>query len=675
PASQPTHQSDRDANGAVWALAQIESSADSSTIIAQIDASDVGFNENRLFKSEDNGKSWSWLGETLPPFPVQAVAISPNYAEDETLFVGLTLPGETGGLYKSTDGGKTWSAAMTGLQDLWVSQLFISPDFAEPVSNTLFSGSPTSRLIFADTTHAGLHVSTDAGETWEPVAPLDPNNPLVVTNQSAVVIDPNGSVLVSQFQDEMQGVFRATVELDGSLSTWEPVLDSWLSLLAFAPDGQTAFGFGSGLWRSTDGGQSWEAGGMGLLDLDKTQAKQFLFSPDFIEDQTVYLFLQDIQGSDSGRLYRSTDGGEQWQLWRSPPGGKRYTSISLTDDGDFLLGDQAATVTQLSSTALIWRNVDAVSELFPINDFVVSPDFATDQTLFATSNVHGVFKSTDGGQQWDQTNYPVRSTSFEGYRISLSPNYGQDQTVYVSTGFSVHRSQDGGDSWESLQLDPTRGSGFNALKVIISPNFKDDGTLLASTNAGVARSTDRGDTWQPVMTRPDDAGAAQVFTFDATTGTAYTWFDYNGTLFTSRDAGKTWEENFSQQESYFTIAATDISPQGLLIVHPAYTNQLIQVSNQGRNQRIFDNSLPATVGDLQTLAYGPDQTLYVAGSDNLFKSQDDGQTWQDLNQGLFNARISQIHPTATNIFIVDQSGGIFVSVDDGRSWENVSLIK
>jgi DNA-binding beta-propeller fold protein YncE len=61
-----------------------------------------------LYRSEDGGQSWFRISEGLPDRGVQAVAISPGFAQDHTLFVALMATDEGLGIWKSTDGGRSW---------------------------------------------------------------------------------------------------------------------------------------------------------------------------------------------------------------------------------------------------------------------------------------------------------------------------------------------------------------------------------------------------------------------------------------------------------------------------------------------------------------------------------------------------------------------------------------
>ncbi|MHB1389821.1 MAG: WD40/YVTN/BNR-like repeat-containing protein [Thermoleophilia bacterium] len=138
-----------------------------------------------VFKSTDGGASWSAVNSGLPASKyVWSLALSPNFATDHTLFAGTGNPGGTGGgtpfgsVFKSTDAGASWSAVNSGLPVADVEALAVSPNFA--TDHTLFAGTHGYRDA------SGVYESTDAGLSWRAV-----NTGLTVTGVAALAISPN----------------------------------------------------------------------------------------------------------------------------------------------------------------------------------------------------------------------------------------------------------------------------------------------------------------------------------------------------------------------------------------------------------------------------------------------------------------------------------------------------
>jgi photosystem II stability/assembly factor-like uncharacterized protein len=170
-----------------------------------------------VFRSTDGGKTFRVVLLPQPPPTVTALAFSPGFATDETVFAGTMEDG----VFVSNDGGERWVAWNFGLIDLNILCLGISPDFTR--DETLFAGTETGlfhstnggrawrdltlpfgfeavisialspdfardHTLLIGTESQGLWCSTDAGETWGQVGAFkDPIN--------AVLFGPERSLL------------------------------------------------------------------------------------------------------------------------------------------------------------------------------------------------------------------------------------------------------------------------------------------------------------------------------------------------------------------------------------------------------------------------------------------------------------------------------------------------
>ncbi|MCB0164347.1 MAG: hypothetical protein KDI79_08985 [Anaerolineae bacterium] len=640
-----------------------------SATVARIESSVGDFSfEPRLYLSPDEGRTWQDLSANLPPLPVKAVAVSPDFETDQTMFVSLLAPGQTGGLYKSTDGGQSWPAAMNGLRDLWVEALFISPNFSQ------------DQLIFARTTYAGLHQSLDGGETWTALTELDPNAPFPAANSAnTVAFSNNGVVLASQSLPQVvDGLFLTTVQANGSLSEWLQVLDVSADLLAFSPQGDVALAFGGGLWRSVDGGLTWEAGGAGLTGIDNLMPTKILFSPTFETDQTVYFFFRDTSGANTSLLFRSTDAGQTWQPWQKPFIGRNFASVAFTPDGDFMFGEENGELAQLRSSAIVWTTPKPTPQNFPINDLAVAADDA-DPTLFIVSGQNGLYSSDDGGQTWSRTAFPVRDTSYglTKYRLAVSPNFATDETLYVATGRSLHRSTDGGQTWAQIPLETDQSSEaltFRAQRVAFSPDYGRDKTLLAGTAGAVYRSDDGGQTWSEVLTSAGDSSTIDLLTFAPDGDMAYARFGYSQSLFTSDDGGQTWQEQATPDE-YFSIVSSTVGPDNTLTAALEFDTRLLQTGLQPASRPIIAG--PSQLTSLLAVVYTADGTLFAGGQGGIVRSDDNGQTWQPTTgSGLpSDAEVAGLKAAGDHLFAATTAGQIFVSADEGETWQDISVVK
>lgn len=110
-----------------------------------------------VFRSTDGGVTWTSVNSDLTYREVWALAVSPNYANDRTVFVAVWA----GGIYRSTDGGNSWEEANTGQPNRRPGNgltLVFSPNYAN--DRTLFYGT------WGDYTDGGVYISTNGGTSW-----------------------------------------------------------------------------------------------------------------------------------------------------------------------------------------------------------------------------------------------------------------------------------------------------------------------------------------------------------------------------------------------------------------------------------------------------------------------------------------------------------------------------
>jgi photosystem II stability/assembly factor-like uncharacterized protein len=312
-----------------------------------------------------------------------------------------------------------------------------------------------------------------------------------------------------------------------------------------------------------------------------------------------------------------------------------------------------------------------------------SPSYETDQTLFVISGERGLFKSSRGGQGWQPVDFPVRAYgfSFQPYQIAISPAYAQDQTLYITTGRSLHRTTDGEQSWEQLPLTGGKLSdqqfSFQAQQIALSPDFGRDQTLLVSTPAAVYRSTDGGDTWEEVLPADGEASTSDILIFAPDGDTAYARFGYSHSLFVSTDGGQTWQMRPRNTGELFSVIAAATGSEGTLTVALEYNTRLLQTSPQEQPWRELAGSLPAELTSPRTVIYDPEGALLVGGQGGVFRTSDNGQSWQNLTNAEFpsETNVTVLYATDTHLFATLANGRIFTSADGGVSWVDISVVK
>lgn len=249
----------------------------------------------------------------------RVVAVHGVPEDPETYYMGST----GGGVWRTTDGGETWSNLSDGFFGTGsVGAIAVAP--SDP--NVIYVGMGEHPVRGVATSHGdGVYRSTDRGRTWIHLGlentrhisriRVDPRDP------DRVFVGAQGAVHGSS---EDRGVYRS---VDGG-ETWEKVLyvneTSGVSALAMDPTNPrilyAAFwdhlrrpwhvrsgGPGSGIWKSTDGGETWSEVDEGLPELmGKIGVDVSPADPD-----RIFAIVE--AEPDEGGLYRSDDGGESWR--------------------------------------------------------------------------------------------------------------------------------------------------------------------------------------------------------------------------------------------------------------------------------------------------------------------------------------------------------------------------
>lgn len=257
----------------------------------------------------------------------------------------------------------------------------------------------------------------------------------------------------------------------------------------FARDGVCFAARGSGLYRSDDGGNTWQFAYHALNLETPVPTMAVVVSPDFESDQSVFAGVP-------GGILRSYDGGKSWHAaeLRSPP--------------------------------------PIVSAL------VISPDYARDGTLLAATLEDGVFRSADRGRHWAAWNFGLLDLNV--LCLVISTGFADDETLFVGTETGIFRSTNGGRAWREVDF-PTDFAPV--LSLALSPGCASDGVLFAGTEScGLLRSDDGGGTWARLGEKvTTDAVNAILLSpeFPAKTDILLL---LSSTLLISRDGGESWSD-------------------------------------------------------------------------------------------------------------------------------------
>lgn len=635
-------------------------------VIGQPNVFYIGVNNGGVWKTIDYGRTWTPIFDDQPTGSIGDLAVAPS--DPNIIFVGsgegLQRPDlSTGnGIYKSTDAGRTWRNM--GLTD------------AQQIGSVIIDPKDANRLFVAALGHPygpneerGVYRSTDGGGSWQRVLYKDEN-----TGAIQVEFDPANSEIIyadlwagrqgpwenGAWQGPESGLFKST---DGG-NTWKkltrglPTFEQGLGRIGIAisrsntnilyatVDANPQMG---GVYRSDDAGESWR----------KLSGDTRLWGrgSDFAElkvhpKNSEIVFVANIAS------YKSTDGGKTFTAFRGAPGGDDYHRIWINPDHpDIMLfaTDQGAIITvNGGQTWSSWYNQ-------PTAQFYhVSTDNRFPYWVYGGQQESGSAAVASRGDYGAITWRDWRTVGVEEYGYvaadPLNPNiiYGGKITRYDWTTGQV----------QNIAPEAVRSGKYRFLRtapVLFSP--VDQRVLYFAGNV-LFKTTSGGMSWEvisPDLSRekwdvPENVGVyrSQDMATMPRRGVIYTvapsFKDINtiwvgtddGLIHITRDGGKMW---------------TNITPPDLKSWAKV---SLMEASH-------FDNDT----------AYAAINTFRLDDlRPHIYRTHDGGKTWKHITKGIPDGGIVNAvreDPVRKGLLYAGTEQAVYVSFDDGENWQPLRL--
>jgi photosystem II stability/assembly factor-like uncharacterized protein len=443
----------------------------------------VGIGSGNLWKTENNGLSWDPIFERESAFAVGDVAVSASDPDIIWVGTGETQPRHSGysysgtGVFKSEDGGRSWTNM--GLHDSHhIGKVIIHPSDPEVVFVAALGH------FWSANQERGVFRTQDGGRSWEHVLSVSDH-----TGAVDMVMDPSdpGTLYASLWQavsgepaeaGEESGIYRTT---DGG--------DTWVKL-GGGNGGGNGDGTGGGTGGRTGGevgaGKGLPTGPLGRVGLDVAPS-----DPD-----VVYAFVDNWNPSTAedreivgGEVYRSDDKGGSWRKVNEDDlypvfgvYGWKFTDIRVSpEDPDdlFILGNRAfrstdggRTFQRIGEEIIRMHDTRGVIMHLDHHEIWIDP-LNPDRVLLG--NDGGLFQSWDRGRSWLHINN-IPAAEFYSISLDMSDPYRifggtQDNAALYGPG---HISVDDmiWDPWENVYLDQwTGGDSFDTYLDPTNPSF------------------------------------------------------------------------------------------------------------------------------------------------------------------------------------------------------------
>lgn len=399
----------------------------------------------------------------------------------------------------------------------------------------------------------------------------------------------------------------------------------------------------AGVFRSTDGGQVWEAVSAGLANWD---VWALVFDQ---HDGTLFA------GTEWG-VFRSTDKGRSWETVHTRVDVKALVVDSR--DGALFAGTNGTGVLRSVDKGWNWGTVNVGLSDTRVRTMTLDPQ---NGTLFAGTK-GGVFRSNNRAQSWEAANTGLTSTN-----INVLTFDSRNEILYAGTDGGVFSSPDRGQTWKKIKDD---------LTFTFSLGLQDK-VLFAGTVNGVFRSVDGGQSWEVISSGLTHTYINVIFV-DQSTGVLFTGTGGGG-LFRSVNSGESWASvnngltNLDARGLYFN--------QKTEVLFISTSNGLFRSIDGGKSWEAASAGFAAT--RVYAMTVDPrDDTLFAATDEpsdgmveSLYRSINEGRSWEAIGGDIAGTGINAIvlNYLDGTLFAGTADGGVFRSIDRGQSWQVTSL--
>ncbi|HEX2597899.1 MAG TPA: transcriptional regulator, partial [Terriglobales bacterium] len=369
------------------------------------------------------------------------------------------------------------------------------------------------------------------------------------------------------------------------------------------------------LFVSNDAGHSWTRFAH-LGPNDDYVLDHVVFDPQ--NPKKLYVSAWSFQNQQAGDVFRSHDGGKNWE---PVPGmhGKSVRALAIS---------------------------------------------ASDSKVLVAGTLEGVYRTKDGGNNWDRIS-PANHADIKNVE-SIAVDPSNPDVVYAGTWHLAWKTPDGGATWQHINKGMIDDSDvFSIIVDKANPSI-----VFASACSGIYKSESSGELFKKIQGIPFSARRTRVLKQDPTNASIV----YAGTtegLWKSSDLGKTWKHVTNSDVVVNDVLVDPRNSQHVLlatdrmgILSSADGTQTFSASNQGFSHR-YIAAIEADHSDPKTIYVGLINDQELGG---VFMSRDGGAHWQQRSTGLGARDVFTLKQASNGTLVAGTNRGMFLLDKNGATW-------